>query len=563
MARYIFVAGEANNAMRTMFQPFQDIEITNTFGSVRSLTEDIMANGISFLQLVKSVIVVDYGFTSKTTEGRFNEFIELQDILKSNMLQGTKLYLITKDTDLNTKLRDGYNGMPGIHYMYTEVLLIEGQYKPKILGDILRGKHDGTGLYHPDIHNEKLSKRLIDDRDTFIEDSRTVSQDILKYGTDLPVSELSKTDYTDTPIVLQQIREREQLEQKRKRELERAKNKPKNVQKPKSEGKRKGNVTIERRGMNVNPISKVKSEGDGFTGRGNDLKSLPNLRRLQRGFESLQGESTVTTQKIATDRGVISFMGERKSGVSGLVANMADTYAVAGKRVLVIDLDIHQRSQTLYFGNYNKAVDEHLGLGNGLMKVALKGSLERVAVQITSRISVLGISREEEVGEEWEETIQKELENIVEEAREYYDIVLIDVPMESFSTYLEGLVSTVDKNILVVENNWYDIENFIYFKMGRYLGIAEELLVTLFKKTSVVLNKYKKGRYDDKGEEVNMVTVNKQLLKKGYPYDILSVVGEIPYYNNWEIQYHTNTRYIWEDRLAEGVYRYIIDKVVW
>lgn len=563
MARYIMVAGEANQYMKKMFNPFPDIEIANTFNTVRSLTEDIMVNGVSFLQLVKSVVIIDYGFQSKTTEQRVNEFIELQDIMRSNSLQGTKLYLVTKDSDLYVHIRDSKGGIPGIHYINTKVMLLEGNYAPKIMGDILRGKRDKIGLYHPDVDKEKLSNRLIDDRDAFIEDSRTVSKDILKYGTDLPVSELSKTDFMDSPAIAEKVNAEEKEREKEQRRRERKKrlsSKEVKVNRGDEETPVKlSNVS----GTVLKPIREVQDRGDGFTGLGNEVKSVPNLRRLRKGFERLKGDNTFDEGKVLSDRGIISFMGMRRSGVSGMVANVADTYASAGKTVLVIDLDIQQRSQTLYFGNYRTAVSEHMGVGNGLIKVAKGGTINKTAVQITSRVSVLGIGKEEDVEDGWEQEIAMELPNILEDARDMYDIVLVDMPLWGVDSYLEILMEGVDKNIIVVENKWYDIDHLFSYILRKELEENQDRTLNLLKKSSLVLNQYVSGRLDDKGEEVNRTTVNRYILKQGFPYDYVTVLGEIPYYEDWEIQYHSNTRYIWEDKLAVGVYRYLVNKVVW
>lgn len=558
MADYMIVAGDANQYVKKMFEKQKDINIVNTFLSVESLSMDVLNNGTSFLQVVKSVIVLDFGFTSPDAKGRALEFTLLQDTLQSNSLQETKLYLITRDTNLYDTLRGEIDGVPGVHYINTEVLLIEGEYAPKLLGDIFKGRRDRTGLYHPEVDRVNLANRLKDDRDVFIQDSKSVSREILRYGKDMPVSELSKTDFTDSKVTENKIIEREkQLARERKlaeRKARQMASKPVHVDKG-------SNTTIgspkgQQESSNVSV--RVTDEVDEDT---QQVRGMPNLRRMQKAFESI-GRTTVLKGKLEQDEGVIAFIGERKSGTSGVVANVADIYAMSGRTVLIIDADIVNRSQTLYFGNYDEQVSKHYGVGNGLVKVTQGGTIQRTAVQITSRVSILGVSRSEKVTEDMVKDVATELGTIIEDARSQYDIVLVDVPYEQFGLYIEGLEST-DKNLLVVENRWYDIENFISLSMRKHLEGNEEAMVNFFKKSSIILNKFKRGRIDVHGRELDRYRMVELLRGAGYPYDLIGVAGEIPYYDNWENQYLTRVRYIWTDELAMGVYKQLFSKVVW
>lgn len=557
MADYTVVAGEANTHVKKMFEKQKEINIVNTFKTVDDLTKDVVDNGTSFLQVLKSVIVLDFGFTSTEAKDRAEEFIFLQDTLKSNSLRDTKLYLITKDTDLFSLLRGEVGGLPGVHYLNTEVLLIEGGYAPKLLGDIFRGRRDKTGLYHPDTDKQNLTERMKDDRDVFIEDSKSVSREILYYGKDIPVSELSKTDFTDSQAVERLIRqkEKEKLEEERKKSKKKPKNQDIKV------NKRADILETSRKPV----INRVESPSIPIAVTGTvqvrDQQGMPNLQRMQEVFESL-GRDKAVKGKLENDKGVLAFVGERKAGTSGIVANVADVYAMSGRKVLVIDTDLINRTQTRYFGNYDELVDNHYGLGNGLLKVAQGGSLQRAVVQITSRVALLGMSQKEKISEGVVQEIADELGNIIEDARNQYDMVLVDVPNEYLGRYLRGLNGT-DKNLLVVENRWYDVEAFINLYLGKQVEDNEGEMVNFMKKSTLILNKFERGRISKEGNELNRVNVMKSLRKKGYPYDFIGVSGEIPHYDKWEDQYLTRVRYIWKDELALGVYKQLFSKVVW
>lgn len=552
MADYIVVAGEVNRHVKKMFEKQKEINIKNTFNTVQDLIDDVIDNGTSFLQVVKSVFVLDYGFTVNDSKERARQFIYLQDTLKSNSLRVTKLYLITKDTNLYADLRGKVDGVDGIHYLNTEVLLIEGEYAPKIMSDIFRGGRDKMGLYHPEVGKDSLAERMLEDGNIFIQDSRSVSTEILMYGKDEPVSKLSRSDFMDSSVTESavKVREREELDGQKRR----LKNEKK--LKDNSKDKIKKQMTDEPKVREMIIRVREPEVVDDLSVRG-----APNLRRLKSAFNSI-GMSTAIKGKLEQDEGVISFIGERKSGVSGVIANLADIYGMSNRSVLVIDADLTNRSQTLYFGNYDEQVERHYGVGNGLVKVTQGGTIQRTAVQITSRVSVLGVSRKEVITEDVIQEVASELGTIIEDARTQYDIVLVDIPSDLFGLYVGGLKDT-DKNIWVLENRWYDIENFIKLTMGKHLMENEEEIIHYFKKSSIILNKFKRGRYDGEGQEIDRFRLMEMLRKEGFPYDVVGVAGEIPYYDDWEDQYVTRVRYIWTDELAMGVYKQLFSKVVW
>lgn len=218
--RIVIVGGEANQPIKETFANYDDIVISNTFQYVTDLEDDIYDNGITFLNNVDSILVLDYGFDVPDSHDRVKQFVELQDAINVSGLTETKLYLVTKDSDIYTGIQSNIDGVPGIIYLETIVLAIEGEYKSKILYDILKGKRDRVGLYHPDADKVTMHSRMEEDKNLFIENSRSVSEEVLKYGQDAPVSLLSKKDYVDSEYTEKRLR-REELE--RKRELERKK----------------------------------------------------------------------------------------------------------------------------------------------------------------------------------------------------------------------------------------------------------------------------------------------------------------------------------------------------
>ena len=62
MAKYIMIAGKANYKMGELFKANSDIEILSTFNSPKQLADTILTTGVSFLQEVEAILLLDYGF---------------------------------------------------------------------------------------------------------------------------------------------------------------------------------------------------------------------------------------------------------------------------------------------------------------------------------------------------------------------------------------------------------------------------------------------------------------------------------------------------------------------
>lgn len=103
--------------------------------------DNILTTGVSFLQDVEAILLLDYGFESSDSKNRLEEFLYLQTFLKAHQLSntGVKLYLATTEGDLYREIQNQNSGIPSIIYSNTEVCLVE-KYANKILVDILKGE---------------------------------------------------------------------------------------------------------------------------------------------------------------------------------------------------------------------------------------------------------------------------------------------------------------------------------------------------------------------------------------------------------------------------------------
>lgn len=600
MANYGIVAGKHVQAfVGEITQADKGIQIPKSWGTTQDLKNNILRSGGMFINTYSAILILDYGFQdSRDTRKVASDFVALQDVFRSQGIRGTRLYLITKNTDLFNMLKGSVNGVSGTHYQDVEIFWVNREVIPtRMMVDIMYGKHDGKGLYNKEARELSREERLDKESKEFIEDARSIDKEILRYGVDKPVSILSTKEAVDSDESLrelkireQQQKERETLEDRQRRERERliAKQEKAVDLSKKKEVKTVAGISVHGGNEPTEPVAledivpqertrvqrKVEepvshinelpvAERVGMSVKVKDTRLLtPTVERLMDLFtEAVSSDVEASDGKLSSDHGVYSFIGASHAGGSGLIANVADIYAMLGRKVLVIDLDIINRSQTLYFKRYEKSVREHKGVSNSLLKVVQGGRIENTAVSVTSRIDVLSMSRDDVVEEDWANTIGAELDTILHDAKELYDVVLVDIPFRMLGYYLRG-ISRVDRNIFVVESQFYNLENFFAMGVANHYEKNNLLMGDLIRKSSVVINKFRRGIRDEEGYELNYKKVKDMLDGAGSPYDSMLVAGEIPFYNDWEKQFFTGVRHIWRDELALRVFKGVFSRAI-
>ena len=550
MAKIGFVAGERATevVMKDLFSNRTDMEVTYKPYTLDKMIRDLTVSGIQ-LQELKSILIIDYAFKDEEGNGLeqkvAEQLVEIQDLMVTNMLK-TKLYIVTQNSDLYDKLRGDVNGMSGTYYPGTQVILVKNSYKIDMIMSILNGERDYQGLYNKEaLQKQSKEERLKKEKDDEIERRKNLDDAIREMDKNTPTTSMTDMDYVDTP-------KRIAYEENKRREQERLEK-----EKTRKRGRKK-DVEVgdsERIPLKVNIQD---GEDEEVTNRREEVEVGDELQEL---FTNINRDNGVNGGKLRTDNGVISFVGANDAGTSGMVANVADMYMMEKKKVLVIDMDFQKRMQTQYFKQYDQNASKQKGSTRSLIDAIQGYGVEESAVEFTEYLSVLSISKDEHVEDELVYALSGGIETLLIEAKEVYDIILLDIPNKYFGEYLESL-DEVDKNIFVVENKFYKVENFIEGFLHPMLEENGEVMEDFISKSNIVLNKFRRGMHDLEGYEINREYLRKELNKVGYPYDRIGVAGEIPFYDDWETQFFRGIRYVWIDDMALGVYRRVFDKVV-
>lgn len=282
------------------------------------------------------------------------------------------------------------------------------------------------------------------------------------------------------------------------------------------------------------------------TGTKERVESLATVKML---FDGLLSDGmNITEEKLHDDTVVMAVSGIKGSGGSGLTAQIAEVYAMLGRSVCIIDLDLNGRGQTYYFSNYDEKVAENKGIANALINVMEGGVINKASVSVNSRIDVCGVSTSFGlVDERFKETIARNLNSVLLDAKDFYDIVLVDLPIEDFNKYSLSSLQSVERFLFVAENKEYEIEKLFREYLGHFVGTNGMLISDIFNNATIVLNKFENGNRDQQGYLINKNWLKEKLYEKGSPYDAILVSGEIPNVSHFENQYLTNQRYVWED----------------
>lgn len=624
MARLGIIAGSRTDKLIAQMSKSNAIKIDAKWKTIKDLMLVINRNPVEIINSMEAILIMDAGFkNSSDTQASARELLSLQDLMVSNNFDNVKLYFITKNNDLFELLKVGLNGMEGMHYKNAEMFYIKNAFTIAYAVKILQGTMDKTGVYSSKRDTQSKIERLESEKRALIEDSQRVSKESIEYGSKEPVSEINQEDILGTKKNQEMMKKREMEERRLEREIEslkkkQAKSKGKNpkLKKLEQEYEELTQNTVTANGKdveliidtnNISPkddvISKSESpeksskpfnpnEGaiivengkvinkktDNINMVSNKNKPLierditvvssqnskvPTIAELTELYKRLSSTDNDTEeQKLKSDKGVISVIGTRGVGVSGFIAQTADVYAMLGRKVLIIDLDILMRSQTIYFPTYSDAVAQHKGVSNSLVRLTQLNQIKSNAVPVTSRIDVLSNEKMNEIiPEGFHSTITNIFDNVIDEAREHYDIILIDLPLNYLSYYLRHS-DKIDKNVFVLPNKFYEIEDFFSIQLQEIIDAGDIFSNDLLSKSNIVLNKYRNDFRDLEGYQLNRLKIKELLLDAGNPYDSIPVLGEIPEYKDWEEQYATKIRYVWTDDLALGVYRKIISRIL-
>ena len=520
MINVALVAGKVTDSLTNSIKD-KDINVVKKIDKISDLWDDINENSSEY-EYIDKIIVIPSSFLPITEMIYIEQILNLQSFILMNDLR-CNLYFAIKDTDLYESIKE--EGEEALIYRNTNILLFK-ELIIKNFKDLIFGKYDAKGLYHPDF----LRK---DEIDAQLDNSYNEE--------DLAYEEIKKE--TNREIVDSFIESDEELQKELKeREREERRNRGKKERPAKPERVKPERVKADRKKPDVVQVD--------------DLSSFNNNKKRN----SSKKESTIF-------RGILAVTGDRQSGVSSTVANLAEMYGNMKYRTLVIDLDYLRRSQGVLFKEFDEGIQLEPRVANGLLvSLANAKNLEEVVSVVSKNVSVLGISNQSDkfitkfANRPFEQLYSSaNLINLLSFAKSLYDVVIIDVPFRelkkigNFLTYVDRILvcSSNSENSL---NNLFEVEIEDLFNKNSLIG------QTLVSKSKLILTRYNKNsKIYNKEATVNLI---QEIL-----YDIddhnyhLQVIGLVPLSFEFERQFDTNKRIVQINNTYENLFMDIIEGI--
>lgn len=488
-----------------------NITVSPSYRKINDLTEELFTRGITIIQDVDAILILDFGFTNRDSKERLDELISLQDVLDVKGFK-KKLYLVMKDSELYSILKKVDDENTNFVYKNTKVFLYDGKLSPNLLSNVVIGKMDDKGVSHREFGKVKDIYDIDESRDLYegIEDFGGMYENE-KYSnfTGENVSEIDSGEYLGSASMKKHVTQKDREERMRQRKLEREK-------------------------------KRLEREA------GKEEQSLIAPEHVYVN-ESDISESRI---KIVNDKGVLVVTGVEGSGISGVVSNIAQMYDKVDSKVAVLDLDIYKNYQSIYFKRYNEVGTENNGLVN--LVENYKSNIV-TGTNVEGNIDVFSIRRDEVVNKEFESKLITRLSVILRLLKSNYDVVVVDMPLNYLSLLTTEDEEEINAVLFLTENLTFKLEDLFILNLRKLVAVNELVVTRLLDRSYIAYNKYVEGRYgfseDEKCDEFLLRDLIDNLPR---PYSKVIYTTFIPFDVKWEHQIMEDVRWIDSGNSAEN-----------
>lgn len=219
--------------------------------------------------------------------------------------------------------------------------------------------------------------------------------------------------------------------------------------------------------------------------------------------------------------------GTKGSGKSTIASNLADVVARLGYNVLLVDLDIHNRTQACISKRAYEAVHT-IGSDNYALKQALNTShreLGRYVSVLSAGLHLLTLGLASNTDDYNSLAPKEHLLRFSSLVRSDYSVVIYDVPFDIVGTYASDLVMTSDYIVLTTEYSSYSATDLM-LKMTN-IGENREIENVMFNRAQICFNKV---HYDKPKNILGKVVNNSKDYLKTIDNQIVKLLGILPDY---------------------------------
>lgn len=187
---------------------------------------------------------------------------------------------------------------------------------------------------------------------------------------------------------------------------------------------------------------------------------------------------------------VISIVGTGGVGKSIITLNLSNILKEKNQKILIIDFDILNNSLHTILGvnQYSQKIKNKLQK-NDLIKNKI--DVKELIIKINKKVDLIsGINL---LFDSKYKISSEKIEFILNELKQYYDVIIIDTSSECFFDYTKNILKNSDNILFLLESNLLEIK-----KANNLLKIYNEEWKIKKDKINIIINKYNENAVDDK-----------------------------------------------------------------
>ena len=244
-------------------------------------------------------------------------------------------------------------------------------------------------------------------------------------------------------------------------------------------------------------ISYIKNQNKNINYNNEELEKMKleieNLKELL-AKNNINLENKKTNIELVENREelkkIITVSGTGGVGKSIITLNLANILKEKNQKILIIDFDVLNNSLHTILGinEYSKKIKEKLEK-NDLIKNKI--DVRDLIIKINKKVDLIsGINL---IFDSQYKISSEKIKFILEELKEYYNVIIIDTSSECFFDYTKNIMSNSDINLFLLEANLLEIK-----KANNLLKIYTEKWKIKKEKINIIINKYNENAVDDK-----------------------------------------------------------------
>lgn len=502
--------------MQALFADDDEIQFINHWGTVNDLINFVNNDGNSAVNQIDRLIVLDKGFQEQDSATQMIEdFTTLEQTFNNTGIDHPFLVWLTGNQgvyDLCSK--DAHKQEPLILcYDRVRIIRLITDSNGNIDNDSLINGIDGTS------DNTALSIR----KDFISRGERAINT--LKERQKATQSHASQTQNLNG--MASKLRQRYSVQEYSKNDKKQSKDEMEQAldlmhsqqNKLKKELKHK-NVEVDENNVSLNSFD----ENNNLVGQIKDLTKELSLRTEFNLRVKYQTNHHTFTIVVA---------GKHGSGVSSIVANLAECFAYLNQKVLIINSSEND-GITQYFSNFNSLYQENKR-HNVLADRSNKDSNNTRYIPVTSMIDLMSDLGATQANYSIDERIGG-LSTFLLNDRSEHQIILIDAGENAYQAiHLIGKIN-LSSLVFVTNNDFKNIEDLML--IGHSKQKLSGTLKTVFQEQplGLIVNQCTNKDFISINQRMSEKELNKKIRSLPTPLDRLALLGKIPYYSEWHLQ---------------------------